>query len=177
MFYSPLLNKPCWRPIKEMNDLEVFDVGIKSVAQYGNDDMVAHFIYCGYHYNDSEEQIDHLRQIFLPNMRQYGIQSGILTTLDMWRWKLVTEEKVKQAYEGKLKNDEDWEDYEQSIHGDLETFFENLQSQKEIKMNWLKAFSCRNLLKMSWNWLQKKTSRTCVLMGIIISDKILMLTS
>ena len=110
-----------------MNDLEVFDAGVKSVLEFGNDDLVPHFIYCGNHYCAA------LKEIFLVKMRKYGIQSAILTTLFIIRWKLVTKEKVKQAYEGKLKNDEDWEGYEQSIHDDFETFFENLQCPKEVK--------------------------------------------
>ena len=123
-----------------MNDLEVFDTGVKSVTEYGNNDLVAHFIYCGYHYFASLNRYDRLKEIFLTNMRQYGIQSGILTMLYTSRWYLITKEKVKKAYEGKLINDEDWDNQEQSIHDDLETFFENLQSQKEIKDELVESF-------------------------------------
>ena len=123
-----------------MNDLEVFDTGVKSVTEYGNNDLVAHFIYCGYHYYASQKRYDRLKEIFLTNMRQYGIQSGILTMLYTSRWYLITKEKVKKAYEGKLINDEDWDNQEQSIHDDLETFFENLQSQKEIKTETVVSF-------------------------------------
>ena len=66
-------------------------------------------------------------------MRKYGIQSSILTMLRMWRLNLMTKEKVKKAYKGELKNDEDWEDYEGSINDDLERFFINLQNQEEVK--------------------------------------------
>ena len=31
--------------------------------------------------------------------------------LDMRRWKLITKEKAKEAYEGKLKNDGEWKGY------------------------------------------------------------------
>ena len=93
--------------------------------------MVTHFIYCGYHYLG--DNFDRLREIFLAKMRKYEIQSAILTTLDMHRWYLITKEKGKQAYEGKLKNEEPWKYYNQSINDDLETFFTNLQGQKEIK--------------------------------------------
>ena len=123
-----------------MNDLKVFDAGVKSVSEFGNDDLVTHFIYCGDHYHWTNESTDRLREIFLTNMRQYGIQSGILTLLLMSRWHLITKEKVKKAYEGKLNNAEDWKHTEQSIHDDLETFFENLQSQKEIKDELVESF-------------------------------------
>ena len=65
-------------------------------------------------------------------MKSYGIESANLTMLGMMRWNLVTKEKVKQAYEGKLKNDKDWKMYKESIHDDLENFFANLQGQTKI---------------------------------------------
>ena len=88
-----------------------------------------HFIYCGEYYFEREEK---LKEIILTKMRKYGIQSSILTIVNMYRWKLVTKEKVKKAAEGKLKNDPDWEDYQGSINDDLERFLINLQNQKEI---------------------------------------------
>ena len=51
----------------------------------------------------------------------------------MGRRNLVTKEKVKKAYQGKLKNDEDWVFYKGSVNDDLERFFINLQNQKEVK--------------------------------------------
>ena len=125
-----------------MNDLEVFDAGIKSVTEFGSDfgsDLMLHFIYCGYHYLWAES-FNRLKEILLRKMRKYGIQAAILTMLDMQRWKLVTKERVKQAYEGKLKNEEEWDDFEQSIGDDLETFFTNLQHQKEIKNEFVWSF-------------------------------------
>ena len=66
-------------------------------------------------------------------MRKYEIQSSILTMLHMLRLNLVTKEKVKKAYEGKLKNDDDWNIYVGSINDDLEEFFINLRNQKEVE--------------------------------------------
>ena len=87
-----------------------------------------HFIYCGEYYVYEEEK---LKLMILTKMRKYEIQSSIVTMLHMWRLNLVTKEKVKKAYKGKLKNDFDWEDYEGSINDDLEAFFINLRNQKE----------------------------------------------
>ena len=123
-----------------MNDLEIFDAGVKSVSEFGNDDLIPHFIYCGDHYLIDKISINRLREILLKKMRKYGIQSAILTVLVMRRWKLITKEKSKLAYEGKLKNEEDWKNREQSIGDDLETFFENLQSQKEIEKEIVRSF-------------------------------------
>ena len=92
-----------------------------------------HFIYCGMHYLSEMEQVEKLKEMILKKMKKYGIQSSILTMLDMTRWNLITKEKAKKAYKGELKNDPDWEDYEGSINDDLERFLINLQNQKEVK--------------------------------------------
>ena len=66
-------------------------------------------------------------------MKKYGIQSSMLTMLYMGRWNLVTKEKMKKAYKGKLKDSEGWVDEEESINDDLERFMIDLQNQKEVK--------------------------------------------
>ena len=58
----------------------------------------------------------------------------------MWRRNLVTKEKVKKAYKGELRNDEDWKDYEGSFNDDLERFLFNLQNQNEIKVEGVRSF-------------------------------------
>ena len=130
----------CEIPVKEINDLEVFDAGIKSVSECEKDGLVPHFIYCGLDYFRNIESTKRLQEIFLTKMRKYGIPSSIFTMMHMWRWKLVTKEKVKQAYEGKLKNDTEWNNHELSIHDDVETFFTNLEAQKEIQNEWVPSF-------------------------------------
>jgi len=88
-------------------------------------------------------------------MRKYGIQSSILTMLNMLRYYLVTKEKVKKAYKGELKNDEDWEDYEGSINDDLEKFFINLQNQKEVKKEGVLSFFTPKLTNEEFKLVQK----------------------
>ena len=100
----------CIRSTKETNDLDIFDAGVKSILDFGKDDLMPHFIYCGYYYLRKERR-EKLKEIILTKMRKYDIQSSILTMLYMRRWKLVTKEKVKKAAEGKLKNDIDWRSY------------------------------------------------------------------
>ena len=143
--------------MKEINDLEVFDSGVKSVSEYGKDDLMPHFIYCGDHCWG--ESFHRLKEIFLTKMRKYGIQSAILTRLVMYRRKLVTKEKVKQAYEGKLKNEEEWKHYEQSIHDDLEIFFENLQGQKEIKNEVVGSFFLPKLTEDELKLVEEKNEQ------------------
>ena len=100
------------------------------MVDFGANDMMPHFIYCtGYYYIGDEK----LKEIILKKMREYGIQSSILTMLGMERINLITKEKSKLAAEGKLKNDEEWEDYEGSINDDLDSFINNLQNSNEIR--------------------------------------------
>ena len=74
-------------------------------------DMMPHFIYCsGNYFYDGEK----LKEIILKKMREYGIQSSILTMLCMERRYLITKEKSKEAAEGKLKNDPEWGMFEGS---------------------------------------------------------------
>ena len=100
-----------------------------------------HFIYCGHYYFYDQK----LKEIILRKMRKYGLQSSIVTRLYMTRYKLVTKEKVKKAYEGKLENESGWpitgwELCKGSINEDLERFFNNLQNRKELKEEELFSF-------------------------------------
>ena len=100
---------------------------------------MAHFMYCGLHFHNKERG-DKLKEIILTKMRKYGIQSSILTMLQMVRYNLVTKEKVKKAAEGKLKNDLEWKDYVGSINDDMEQFWINLQNQKEVEYEDVDSF-------------------------------------
>ena len=133
-------NEAFLRSTKEINDLYIFDAAVKSIVDFGKDDLMPHFIYCGPFYFSIQERIEKLKEMILTKMRKYGIQSSILTMLHMRRKNLVTKEKVKKAAEGKLKNELYWEDYEGSINDDLERFFINLQNRKELKYEKIFSF-------------------------------------
>ena len=75
------LIKPFLRSQKEINDLDIFDSGVNSIYDFGEDDLMPHFIYCGFHYLYGEEQIMKFIETILTKMRKYGIQSSILTML------------------------------------------------------------------------------------------------
>ena len=97
---------------------------------FGKDDLVPHFIYCGMHHEWLKEIF--LHEMLLMKMKSYGLQFAILTELEMYRLQLVTKETVKKAYKGELKNDKDWKYYDESIHDDLEKVFIDLQDGKKI---------------------------------------------
>ena len=112
---------------KEQKFQDSTDDGVKTMLNFGNDDMITHFIYC---FGDNFSvglHMENLKEIILSGMKKYGMKSSILTGLDMWRRNLITKEKFKAAYEGKLTNDRYLRNYEESINDDLESFFENLQ--------------------------------------------------
>ena len=115
-----------------MNDAKIIDIGVKAISDFGNGDFMPHFIYCGWHYLRAKETRRRLQAIFLTKMKSYGIQFAILTQLGMLRWKLVTKETVKKAYQGKLKHHKQWEKYKGSINDDLDTFFTKFQDPKEV---------------------------------------------
>ena len=119
--------------MKETNDANIINTGVKSILDFGKDDSVPHFIYAGYHYLSTvAENSTWLQKMLLTEMKSNGLQYAILTLLYMSRWNLITKETVKKAYQGKLKNDKVWEDYEGSINDDLEKFFASLQDRKNI---------------------------------------------
>ena len=99
------------------------------MVDFEKNDMMPHFIYCYGVYLFYNEEFEELKEIILKKMREYGIPSSILTTLIMARINLITKEKSKEAAEGKLKNDPDWEYYEGSINDDLDSFVHKIPNQ------------------------------------------------
>ena len=94
-------------------------------------------------------------------MKKYGLQSSILTRLRMNRRNLITKEKFKAAYQGKMKNEFGWRDYEGSINDDLESFFNNLQeisSQEEVKEGHVRSFFLPKLTKEELKLVDEKNS-------------------
>ena len=66
-------------------ELDVIDAGVKFISDFGIDDLMAHFMYCGLHFHNKERG-DKLKEIILTKLRKYGIQSSILTMLQMVRY-------------------------------------------------------------------------------------------
>ena len=144
--------------------LETIDDGIKTLLNFDTDDMVPHFIYCTgdsyYRYADFYYSYDeYLEKLILSRMKENGIQSTIFTTLWMERQNLITKEKSKAAYEGKLKNEDAWEKYEVSINDDLESFSENLQeisSLEEVQEEDVWSFFLPKLTKEEMKLVEEK---------------------
>ena len=79
----------------------------------------------------------------------------------MLRVNLITKEKSKKAYQGILKDENDWTHYEGSINDDLESFFNNLQeisSQEEIKDENVWSFFLPKLTKEELKLVEEKNA-------------------
>ena len=124
------------------------------MVDFGANDMMPHFIYC--HSYLLYPVFEKLKEIILKKMREYGIQSSILTMLRMERRNLITKEKSKQAAEGKLKNDREWKDYEGSINDDLDSFINNLQNSNEMGDEKVKSFFLPKLTKEELKLVEEK---------------------
>ena len=133
--------------------LDIFDDGVATMVEFGKNDMMPHFIYC---YGDYWLSHKKLKEIILKKMRKYGIQSSVLTTLVMRREYLITKEKSKQAAEGKLKDDPEWQRYEGSINEDLESFVNNLQNSEEIDYEDVWSFFTAKLTKEELKLVEQK---------------------
>ena len=114
---------------KDIDDIieNTIGEGVKLTSDFQGEDIITNFIYCQRCFDIF---FTRTAEIFRAKMKTHGINSAILTKLGMWRQKLVTKEKMKQAYGGKLKIDILWSLFKCSINDDLETFFTNLRNQK-----------------------------------------------
>ena len=98
--------------------MEQFDLGIKKAAEYQADDLKTHFIVAGEYY---DYHMDTMKSMILAKMKKYGIKEAMVTIIRMERWKLITKEKMEDYYKGKQV-------YKESVHDDLDSFFDKLQN-------------------------------------------------
>jgi len=125
------------------------------MVNFGKNELVPHFIYCGNYYNWPIRR-ENFNKKFLRKMKKIGIQSSILTMLSMSRLNLITKEKAKEASEGKLKNVEGWKYQNVSINDDLEMFLRNLMNSKEIKEELIQGFFTPKLSKKELKLVEVK---------------------
>ena len=108
------------------------------MAHFVDEDLInewmPHFIYCGNYYGNNLEsdRVENFKKLILKKMKKFEIESSMLTMLDMWRLKLVTEEKAEEAWDGMLEDDAEWG--EMSINDDLEILRTNILNSSEIEV-------------------------------------------
>ena len=71
------------------------------MADFGNDDVMPHFIFCGSRISGDYKKYKLIGGI-LSMMTKYECFSPMLTVLSMKRIALITKEKSKAAYEGRV---------------------------------------------------------------------------
>ena len=64
--------------------------------------------------------------MILNGMKKHKIKSVMVTKIDLWRWNLITKEKMESYCNGE-RNKKD------SVNDDLESLFENMRLGKEPK--------------------------------------------
>ena len=84
-------------------------------------ELKIHLVYAGLHYYLNEYK---LRSIILNGMKKHKLRSVMVTSIYLWRWNLITKEKMESYCKGE-------EDEKNSVNDDLESLFENLRLREE----------------------------------------------
>ena len=140
--------------LKQQKFQNNIDEGFKAMFDFGNDDLMPHFIYC----SDFTFTDQNLKEIILTSMRKYGIQMALFTFLYMERLHLITKEKSKQVYHGTLpKTDLQnfvWFTYayDGSVNNDLESFLDDPDFKKKTYSN----FCLQKLTKEELKLVEEK---------------------
>ena len=116
---------------KLMTDFKMFEDGVKSLNDFGNDSLVPHFIFCT-DVESYEYRVDYFAFFVLAMLKKYKIPSLIFTCLSMRRKNLITKEELEQAYTGSLKSVEGWKYEKLSINDDLESFVTDLIQNQDL---------------------------------------------
>ena len=144
--------------LKQQKFQNNIDEGFKAMFDFGNDDLMPHFIYC----SDFTFTDQNLKEIILTSMRKYGIQMALFTFLYMERLHLITKEKYKQVYDGKLQptNQDNfiWFMYDGSVNNDLESFLNDPENDDREKVQ-LSNFYLQKLTKEELKLVEEKNPK------------------
>ena len=107
----------------------MIDSAFKKIFANKTEDMEIHFVYAGQLlYGDIW-----LGPIILEGIKKYKIRSVMQTVISMFRWYLITKEKMENYCLGKGYR-------KKSVNDDLESFFEDLQHGEESNANIITYF-------------------------------------
>ena len=67
-----------------------------------------------------------MKEMILNKMKKYKIKEAMVTMIDMGRLHLITKEKMVDGSKGKFEDE--FGDYKESVHDDLDSFFQKLQN-------------------------------------------------
>ena len=85
------------------------------------ENMAIHFVYAGWYYRSHGNR---LRSSIIKAMKKYKIEKVMVTIIYMWRFNLITKEKMENYCNEK-------EDAKKSVDDDLEKLFEDIQLGKK----------------------------------------------
>ena len=103
---------------------------------------------------ENSDHLVRLKRMVMKSMHENGIKSVVFTLLHNWREHIITKKKMKQYYDGKIHFDRGFQirqnRYQESMHDDIDNFFENICIGKIIEIDKYTFF----LPKLSENEVQ-----------------------
>ena len=169
------------RSRKEIHFEDIVDIGVKTMADFGTDELMPHFIYCCGDYYFNYGKPTYKEQLILAKMRKYEIETAFLTTLFMSRRFLVTKElaKAKAVDDEWLKGYLDLDQFKQSINDDLESYFHKFLNQQQIEDETVHSFCLPKLTKEELKLVEEKNEehkRTYLFDSFDVDDEIMKLS-
>ena len=115
--------------------------------------METHFVYAdGYNYISLVDlkscAEDRLRSFIFKRMKKYKIKKVMVTCIQLWRWRLITKEKMENYCQGN-------EYVKKSVNDDLETLFKNVRLGKE-QDDYVHAYFLPKLTKEEMKLVERK---------------------
>ena len=116
---------------KEHFDKKAINSALQKISENEAKELKIHFVYAGSYYAGGYYRYheDKLRSIILNGMKKHKINSVMLTSIYLFRSKLITKENM----ESYCKGEEFWEKRRRekdSVNDDLESLFENIRLGK-----------------------------------------------
>ena len=107
---------------KEHFDKKTIDSAFRKITENEAKELKTHFVYVGRYYWIYENR---LRSFILEGMKKLKMNSVMVTSIYIRKWKIITKEKMEKYCKGEDRERED------SVNDDLESFFEDLRLGKE----------------------------------------------
>ena len=107
---------------KEHFDKKTIDSAFRKITENEAKELKTHFVYVGRYYWIYENR---LRSFMLEGMKKLKMNSVMVTSIYIRKWKIITKEKMEKYCKGEDRERED------SVNDDLESFFEDLRLGKE----------------------------------------------
>ena len=114
---------------KEQFDEQVIDSAFKKINQTKNKDMNMHFVYAGQYYYTALGTSDYnpearLKSFILKGMKKFKIRKIMVSMIHMFRWNLITKEKMENFCKG---NDQNRPNLKESVNDDLESLIKDIR--------------------------------------------------